>query len=88
MSIDRGFPAYLGRTSPWLLLGAKTLSYAVNMAALREAPRRAIWRRAPQIGVNFCGPAFDPTPRSTESGPFWHGRSTQVCSYRNFPAGR
>lgn len=42
VSIDRGYPAYLGRTSPWLLLGAKTLSYAVNQAALRYARAQGV----------------------------------------------
>ena len=37
VSLDRGFDAYLGSKAPWLLIGAKTLSYAVNQAAGRYA---------------------------------------------------
>jgi 4-amino-4-deoxychorismate lyase len=38
--LDRGLSTSVPETSPWLLPGAKTLSYAVNMAAVREAKRR------------------------------------------------
>lgn len=38
--LDRGYRHDVARTSPWLLQGAKTLSYAVNRAAFREAARR------------------------------------------------
>ncbi|MEO3758179.1 aminodeoxychorismate lyase [Mycobacterium sp. B14F4] len=39
MTLARGLPAAGAADMPWLLAGAKTLSYAVNMAALRHAER-------------------------------------------------
>ncbi|MCV7089644.1 aminodeoxychorismate lyase [Mycobacterium interjectum] len=40
ITLDRGLPANAADAMPWLLAGAKTLSYAVNMAALRHADRQ------------------------------------------------
>jgi 4-amino-4-deoxychorismate lyase len=40
VTLDRGLPATGVDAMPWLLAGAKTLSYAVNMAALRHAARQ------------------------------------------------
>lgn len=40
VTLDRGYRHDVASTSPWLLVGAKTLSYAVNRAVLREAARR------------------------------------------------
>lgn len=37
LTASLGFPADLRQRSPWLLGGAKTLSYAINMASLRWA---------------------------------------------------
>ena len=39
LTLARGLPADSAQEMPWLLAGAKTLSYAVNMAALRHADR-------------------------------------------------
>ena len=38
--LERGYDSDISERAPWLLLGAKTLSYAVNMAALRHAHRQ------------------------------------------------
>jgi 4-amino-4-deoxychorismate lyase len=40
ITLERGIEPGAAQRAPWLLLGAKALSYAVNMAALREADRR------------------------------------------------
>jgi 4-amino-4-deoxychorismate lyase len=40
ITIERGLPSGLTVEAPWLLLGAKTLSYAVNMAVQRWAKSR------------------------------------------------
>jgi len=40
VTLDRGYRHDVEVTSPWLLAGAKTLSYAVNRAVAREAARR------------------------------------------------
>ena len=39
LTLARGLPSQGTADMPWLLAGAKTLSYAVNMAALRHAER-------------------------------------------------
>jgi 4-amino-4-deoxychorismate lyase len=40
VTLDRAYPADVMTTAPWLLQGAKTLSYALNMAALRYVRAR------------------------------------------------
>ncbi len=39
-TMSRGYGRGLAHEAPWLLIGAKTLAYAVNRAAVREAQRR------------------------------------------------
>ncbi|GAC68409.1 aminodeoxychorismate lyase [Gordonia soli] len=39
VTLERGYSIDLAGSAPWALLGAKTLSYATNMAALRHAER-------------------------------------------------
>ncbi|SNR42532.1 4-amino-4-deoxychorismate lyase [Haloechinothrix alba] len=40
VTLERGIDTDLAARAPWLLLGAKSLSYGINMAAMREAERR------------------------------------------------
>lgn len=40
VTLDRGYRHDAEEVSPWLLLGAKTISYAVNRSVMREAARR------------------------------------------------
>lgn len=40
VTLERGFDPEIVSRAPWLLLGAKTLSYAMNMAAIRWAESR------------------------------------------------
>ncbi|AHI01879.1 aminodeoxychorismate lyase [Kutzneria viridogrisea] len=39
VTLERGIDPGLAERAPWLLLGSKSLSYAVNMAALRHAAK-------------------------------------------------
>lgn len=60
LTLDRGMPAQ-GQPMPWLLAGAKTLSYAVNMAALRHAAKQGA---DDVIFISFDGFVLE-GPRST-----------------------
>jgi 4-amino-4-deoxychorismate lyase len=89
VTLDRGIDSGAAGRAPWLLLGAKTLSYAVNMAAIREAKRRGaddaifvssdgIVLEAPTASVilRLDGTYVTPEP----SGSILHG-TTQLSAF-------
>ena len=61
LTLARGLPAEGAADMPWLLAGAKTLSYAVNMAALRHAERHGAGDVifVSSDGLHPGGPALD-----------------------------
>lgn len=61
LTLARGLPSDAAEEMPWLLAGAKTLSYAVNMAALRHAERQGA---ADVVFVSSDGHILE-GPRST-----------------------
>lgn len=94
VTLDRGLDSGAAERAPWLLLGAKTLSYAVNMAALREARRRGaddavfvssdgVVLEAPTASVilRFGSRLVTPEP----SGGILHG-TTQLCVFEHLQA--
>ena len=94
VTLDRGYDLEAAERAPWLLLGAKTLSYAVNMAALREARRRgaddAIF--VTRDGYVFEAPTASLIIRSGDrfltpspSGGILHG-TTQLSVYEHLAA--
>jgi 4-amino-4-deoxychorismate lyase len=61
ITLERGIEPGLAQRAPWLLLGAKSVSYAVNMAAVREALRRG----ASDVVFTTSGGAVFEGPTST-----------------------
>jgi len=87
VTLDRGYPRGVAERAPWLLMGAKTLSYAINMAALREAHHRGaddaifittdgyVMEGPTSNVIVLCGGEFvTPAP----SGAILHGTTQQA----------
>lgn len=94
VTLDRGYTLDVPARAPWLLLGAKTLSYAVNMAAIREARSRgaddAIFvssdgfvLEAPTATVILCSAGVFTTPEPAAG--ILHG-TTQLSLFAHLEA--